>query len=501
MTLYLCRIALIAACFLSAPGHAVDEAVRPVALEPGQARSDIELSIQAVEAALPDIHWHQSPEEWGAAKQRALTESDGIDDPMGVYVTVSQLMAHIGEGHLNVFPPKSVRDWQRQTALLLPLDLHWNTDGVFVIAGYGEAADIPVGSRILSINGQDAQALLDELLSMEPRDGRIQTGAMRECAAECYAVQRQRIRGNETSFLVQYQTPDGIARQATLTPHPMRDRPATPPRKRRVASLDWLAPGLAYLDVPSFSNRIYRENGTTFRSTMQRLFEDLQRGRAGKLILDLRQNGGGSEPNESILFSYLVETPLRKYAAVETRGQRISVTTASGQVFEQEVFDEDEINFQRELPDGRLTRLNVPPEGLMSHWEPSDPVFRGQLVILVSGRTFSGGAELASMLYHAHRGVFVGEEVGGAHEGNTSGYGWELTLPNSGVKLDIPMLQFRFAWPGLPSSRGVQPACDVPPLAKELGKRRDRAWHVAREIALQSWTQPDDASCPALRNQ
>jgi C-terminal processing protease CtpA/Prc len=60
------------------------------------------------------------------------------------------------------------------------------------------------------------------------------------------------------------------------------------------------------------------------------------------LILDLRENGGGSEPNESILFSYLVEKPLRKYSAVEARGRHIAVTSLSGQRFETDVFDDED---------------------------------------------------------------------------------------------------------------------------------------------------------------
>jgi C-terminal processing protease CtpA/Prc len=95
----------------------------------------------------------------------------------------------------------------------------------------------------------------------------------------------------------------------------------------------------------------------------------------------------------------------------------------------------------------------------MSRWSTFTPLFKGRLVVLAGGDTFSGGAELASMLYHTHRAVFVGEEVGGADQGNTSGYRWTLVLPNSGMKLTC--LCCNFAWRGQvgPQSRGVQPDC------------------------------------------
>lgn len=474
------------------------DAAQQQSLTPAQGREDIQLAIDAVEAGLPHIYWHQSPETWQAAKEQALAAADLVHEPMSLYATAVQLMSHIGEGHLTVRPDRASIAHQRRTASLLPLDLHWSTEGIFVSAAYGDAMGIPPGSRLLSINGERDGVLLEELMSMVPHDGRIATGPMRECPGSCYAVLRHRRRGDEPLFVLEYDSTSGGITTRTVSAHPMAERPRAPDPERRRALLEWLAPGLAYLEVSSFSNKVYRDAGTTFRDEIRRLFEELRRGRADRLILDLRENGGGSEPNESILFSFLVEAPLRKYRAVEARGRRVSATSASGLTFEREVYDEDEINFQRQERDGRLTRLNVPPEGLMSHWEPSAPVFTGKLVVLAGGRTFSGGAELASMLYRVERGVFVGEEVGGAHEGNTSGYLWRVVLPHSGVELGIPLLRFQFDWPGLPASRGVRPHCDVPPSVSEIGQRRDRAWRVAREIALQDWQAPEQASCPPL---
>jgi hypothetical protein len=116
---------------------------------------------------------------------------------------------------------------------------------------------------------------------------------------------------------------------------------------------------------------------------------------------------------------------------------------------------------------------------------------------LAGGDTFSGGAELASMLRHTHRAVFVGEEVGGADQGNTSGYRWTLQLPNSGMKLTIPLLQFRMNWASRPQSRGVRPECSAPPEVMRFGERRDRAWRVATALLKQDWRRPRHAVCPA----
>jgi hypothetical protein len=57
--------------------------------------------------------------------------------------------------------------------------------------------------------------------------------------------------------------------------------------------------------------------------------------------------------------------------------------------------------------------------------------------------------------------------VGGADEGNTSVYRWNLVLPNSRMTITIPLLQFRMA--SIAPSGRVLPDCPVP-----LGRSRLR---------------------------
>lgn len=448
------------------------------AMSAREARDDVVLAISLVEAALPDLFWHQTPAEWDAAKARALGDAEHADEAMDVQVAIARLMEHIGEGHLDVLPSPAARAHQRAHASLLPLDLHWSTEGIFVSGTRGGADAPPVGSRLLAIGDDDAAALLEELASVSSRDGRILTGPMRECAGSCYAVLRQRIRGHEDAFVVTYQHPAGPVRSVRLPAQPMALLPPPASGRRRIANLEWIEPRLAYLEVSTFSNRVYREAGTSFPAVIGALFAQIEAAGADRLILDLRENGGGSEPNEAILFSHLVAEPIHRYRSVEARGRVLSVAAPGGEVLTHEVFDDEEFARQHEV-DGRLFRRDLPPEGLRSHWTPSAPVFTGELVVLAGGKTFSGGAELAAMLRRVGRGRFVGEETGGAYEGNTSGYTWDVTLPHSGVELGIPLLKFRFDWDAELPGRGVMPDCDVPPRVEEIGVQRDHAWKVA----------------------
>lgn len=455
---------------------------------------DLELAIRATEAAIPDIYWHQTPEAWEAAKQRArsATAQGGTDDSL--LRTLQILLYQVGEGHFDVRASDATLCRLRAGAQL-PIDLLWRDDGLYLVRGYGDAADLVPGTDVLAINGQSHAELLEELYRASPHDGIIRTGVMRSEGTR-YAALRWLLRGEETSFRLRLRDGKGAVQERVVHPIPHGDRPRPTTVASPLATLHWIDQRTAYLYVPTFSNKRYRAVGADFASTIQGIFDQLHAKGAERLVLDLRDNGGGSEPNESILFSYLIEQPIQKYASVRTRGNLLKVASPSGRVYQHRIYDDEELETVRPVGNDALERLNTPPEGLMTRWTISKPVYTGRLVVLAGGVTFSGGAELASLLYASRRGVFVGEEVGGTHAGNTSGYKWELTLPHSGIHLGIPLLQFRFSWPEVLRDRGVLPDCNLQPRVGERRQEQDEAYRVALALLEQPWTHPRGVHCP-----
>jgi len=460
-----------------------------------QAREDLELAISAAEAGLPDLYWRQSRDAWARRKATARELAAKATSEEELFRVLAPLMRSIGEGHLSVARSDGMNCRYRQTAALFPLDLLWRNDGAYVTAGYGDAADIPPRSELLSVDGAGHAAMLEEMASVSAHDGDNRTGVMRDRLGRGYAAIRWWMRGNEEGYDVRIKLPGGEVVSRRLRPVPVSARPAPQDDPATVATLNWVNADTAYLYVPTFSNKRYRAAGADYRTTIQSVFDTLAARRAKNLILDLRDNGGGSEPNESILLSHLIAKPFRKYASVRSRPNHLRVTSLSGRVFEHDIYDADELPTVKAGPNGDLYRENAPPEGLMTRWERAKPVFAGRLVVLAGGYTFSGGAELASMLRATNRGLFVGEEVGGTHGGNTSGYKWELTLPNSGMEIGIPLLAFRFVWNEPQRNHGAMPHCPVQPSVGEVRVTKDVAYDEAVRALGKPWTVPSSAAC------
>ncbi|QNA85003.1 hypothetical protein G4G27_14110 [Sphingomonas sp. So64.6b] len=312
---------------------------------------------------MPNIYWHQSRRAWAAAKSRARASVAGVTDSEGLWRIVRPLLGQIGEGHLSVQPSDAMNQRYRD-APRFPLDLLWTEQGAFVLAGYGTAADIAKGTRLVSVDGISDVELLREMVAVTPHDGVIRTGTMRDISGRGFAAMLYRLRGAQSRFHIVLDSPAGQTERNVIAV----SRSARPPEgddPTPLPMLEWLDSRTAYLNVPTFSNARMRAVGANLPDAIHALFGEIRQRGARDLILDLRENGGGSEPNESILFSYLVEKPLHKYAAVEARARHIAVTSLSGKLFETEVFDEDDKDQQRPIHNGRWARRNTAPHGLI----------------------------------------------------------------------------------------------------------------------------------------
>jgi C-terminal processing protease CtpA/Prc len=71
--------------------------------------------------------------------------------------------------------------------------------------------------------------------------------------------------------------------------------------------------------------------------------------------------------------------------------------------------------------------------------------FSGPVYFLINGFSFSATAEFSAVARSEKRGVFIGEETGGGYYGNTSGNDTLVVLPNTRIRVDIPLIKYTMA--------------------------------------------------------
>jgi C-terminal processing protease CtpA/Prc len=168
---------------------------------------------------------------------------------------------------------------------------------------------------------------------------------------------------------------------------------------------------------------------------------------------------------EDHFLSYLINEENKKYKYVEIPGFTYSFLEHTNYAGQKEILIEELKEDFYLSTDGRY--LNK--AGHYTGEKPNIKNFKGDLYILISGLTFSGGSEFAALAKNYTHAKFIGEETGGGYYGNSSGSFLSFTLPNSAVTGRIPLCKFVIEpkADSIPFGRGVLPDYEVQPAIKE----------------------------------
>jgi C-terminal processing protease CtpA/Prc len=76
---------------------------------------------------------------------------------------------------------------------------------------------------------------------------------------------------------------------------------------------------------------------------------------------------------------------------------------------------------------------------LLNEQIPAKNHYKGKLYVLINGASGSMASVVSSFLKAQKRAIFIGEESGGTMEGNTSLAYARLLLPNTKIRVEIPL--------------------------------------------------------------
>jgi C-terminal processing protease CtpA/Prc len=129
---------------------------------------------------------------------------------------------------------------------------------------------------------------------------------------------------------------------------------------------------------------------------------------------------------------------------------------------------------------GRFQLTSHPNFGIQ---QPAKPVFAGKVFSLMNGGSQSTTAEFLSVAHSQGRVTLLGEEAGGDYRGHTGGEFFNLTLPNSRRRVQIPLMRYQFAVSGGIADHGVLPDEKIMPAVDDLLAGRDVCMLRAYQLA------------------
>ncbi len=262
---------------------------------------------------------------------------------------------------------------------------------------------------------------------------------------------------------------------------------AEPPPARNLdeaVSLDIRQGGVAVLRIGTFV--AYRK-AIKPADIYRPLFERLAAEKTQTLILDLRDNGGGSDDAAIDLARFLLANSFSVESKAWVRTYRFGDLTDKLETWDRSVLSMPEEAFKN-LGNGYF-EVQAPPSQPL---EPLEPAFTGRVIVLCGPANASGATLFLAGLRERREVTLIGEPTGGSAEGPTAGIMLFLPLPNTGIKVRIPAIRsvtgIRSANPG----GGLDPDVIVRPTLSDVLAGRD----VVLERAIDHATGAEPSMVP-----
>jgi hypothetical protein len=472
----------------------------PRVLSAAQASRDVALLRRALETVHPGLYRYSDKPAIDAAFARLETAVAAPITELALHAEIARLLAAIHCDHTKAEMSEALDDLRTRSATHLPLRFQLIEGRMIVISNDGQPGAPPAGSEILAINGRPVPALLLQIAPLVAYDGTTDQAIAAKLADdsdlmgddfnENYPV----LFGFPESWQIEWKMP-GALTSATAALKPIRfaqwtvlPGPGEKYRSEFYNAITWRMSGkAARLGIDTFVNYRNPVQATAFLSGF---FASMKEAVTDHLILDLRNNGGGSEDVSVALGRYLIDRPFTwskpiRYKAVrygdlpdyfETWGDREARFNPPLDAFVRSAdgwYDRIPVLSGETLGDGDST-FEQQPIGEFA--------FRGRLTILSGPRNGSGATRTIAQLKEKAGAVVIGEDSAGSAEGPTSGTIFLMKLPESGIKVRIPEAWNRTNIASFVPGKGVPVDQLVVPTLADFEAGRDRTVAVARGL-------------------
>ena len=368
---------------------------------------------------IPDV-------DWDALYLAAIPRVRATKSTFEYYNVLTELVAKLRDGHTGVTPPDELLDrvWG------MPPLRQRMIDGRIMVTIAGEGAPVKVGEEILEVDGRPwkeyaAANITPYLSASTPQDLEHRIGD-------------RLLQGQAgTSVTLKLRDAKGATRSVQAERQPRAKRI---PAIRSAFEFRMLPDNVAYIALNDFSN-------DTAANEYDKHYDEIAK--ASALVIDLRDNGGGSTS-----VGYRVLATLTNETTGTTQGQKITYRPT-------------------DRARGQLQRFEYEESSIRP--DPKGRHFTKPVAVLIGPATYSAAEDFAVAWRLMKRGPMIGTATGGS-----TGQPLTLGLPGGGG-MRICTKRDRFVTGDEFVGRGIQPDIEVRTKFEDAQQGRDRV--LERAIA------------------
>lgn len=456
-------------------------------------QEDYRLLRAILEKKHPSLYWYTPKDSMNMHFEKYYMDiKDSMTEQQFGWKIIAPLVDKVHCGHTSLGMSRAYNNWAagRRFSSFPVFMKFWN-DSMVVTANLNQQDSVlKRGLLVRSINGLNNAALKETMFGYMPEDGDANNVNYIRLSSN-FPYYHRNIFGLSKNYTVTY-TDSAGSEQTVSVPvfEPRRDSAAkTKPvasvkpdkrteNKRRLLQLRSLAVdtlnNTAIITLNTFSSgrlrKFYRQS-----------FRYIKKAGIANVVLDLRSNGGGRINLSSLLTKYVSRRPFK----VADSSYAIAKSLKP---------------YGRYVRGGFINNLGLffltkrKKDGLyhFGHWERKlyEPKtknhFGGNLYVLINGSTFSASTIFCNAVKNQPGIVLVGEEAGGGWHGNNGILIPDIVLPNTRLKVRLPLFRL-VQYNHVPrDGRGVVPDINIGTDYKALMNGVDKKMMVVMQMIKES---------------